>query len=152
MGEHRATVNLQPVDDGLLVDGELARCTVDAAGTLRIERTGVVHTHCVDRVGSVSWVRTPSGAFKVEHSPRFVVPGRDEGGGGCAASMPGKIIQVLVSEGDSVIKGQALVVMEAMKMEQTMTAPADGVVASVRVAEGDQVDAGAALIVIDESD
>ena len=66
--------------------------------------------------------------------------------------MPGKIIQVLVSEGDSVIKGQALVVMEAMKMEQTMTAPADGVVASVRVAEGDQVDAGAALIVIDESD
>ena len=39
-----------------------------------------------------------------------------------------------------------------MKMEQTMTAPTDGVVASVRVAEGDQVDAGAALIVIDESD
>ena len=100
----------------------------------------------------MSWVRTPSGAFKVDHAPRFVVPGRDEGGGGCTAAMPGKIIQVLVSEGDSVTKGQALVVMEAMKMEQTMTAPTDGVVASVRVAEGDQVDAGAALIVIDESD
>ena len=152
VGEHQATVVLQPMGDGLLVDGELTRCDVDAAGTLRVERAGVVQTHWVDRVGSVSWVRTPSGAFKVEHAPRFVVPGLDEGGGGCTASMPGKIIQVLVSEGDSVTKGQALVVMEAMKMEQTMTAPADGVVAGVRVAEGDQVDAGAALIVIDESD
>mgnify|MGYP001226136442 FL=1 len=66
--------------------------------------------------------------------------------------MPGKIIQVLVSEGDSVVKGQALVVMEAMKMEQTMTAPSDGEVTAVRVAEGDQVDAGAALVVIEESD
>ena len=66
--------------------------------------------------------------------------------------MPGKIIQVLVSEGENVIKGQALVVMEAMKMEQTMAAPSDGVVSAVRVSEGDQVDAGAALVVIDEAD
>ena len=42
--------------------------------------------------------------------------------------------------------------MEAMKMEQTMTAPSDGEVTTVRVAEGDQVDAGAALVVIEESD
>jgi len=152
VGELEATVVLQPAGETLLVDGEPVRCGLGAGGVLRIERDGIERTHRIDRIEDVSWVRTHAGAFKVQHAPRFVVPGADESGGGCTASMPGKIIQVLVSEGENVIKGQALVVMEAMKMEQTMAAPSDGVVSAVRVSEGDQVDAGAALVVIDEAD
>ena len=152
VGSQVATVVLEPSGEGLVVDGELSRCSLDSGGVLWFERGGITRAHRVDRDANVSWVRTHAGEFRVEHAPRFVVPGAEDSGGGCTASMPGKIIQVLVSEGESVTKGQALVVMEAMKMEQTMTAPSDGTVTAVRVREGDQVDAGAALVVIDETD
>jgi biotin carboxyl carrier protein len=62
--------------------------------------------------------------------------------------MPGKVIKLAVAEGAEVAAGDVLVVLEAMKMEHELTAPADGVVAELRVAEGDQVEAGAALAVI----
>ena len=150
VSETDATIELQPTDGGLMVDGERMQCSLAGDDALRLEQAGIERRYRVERIADVSWVRTDKGAFKVEHPPRFIVPGADDAGGGCTASMPGKIIQVLVSEGESVTKGQALVVMEAMKMEQTMTAPADGVVAAVRVAEGDQVDAGAALVVIED--
>jgi 3-methylcrotonyl-CoA carboxylase alpha subunit len=60
--------------------------------------------------------------------------------------MPGKIVQVLVKAGDSVKRGQALAVLEAMKMEHTLSAPADAKVASVDVAPGDQVTDGATVV------
>ena len=53
--------------------------------------------------------------------------------------MPGKIIQILVAPGDRVKKGQPLAVLEAMKMEHTLAAPADSTVERVDVAAGDQV-------------
>ncbi|MGF1455483.1 MAG: acetyl/propionyl/methylcrotonyl-CoA carboxylase subunit alpha [Alphaproteobacteria bacterium] len=62
-----------------------------------------------------------------------------------AAPMPGKIIAVHAAEGDSVRRGQALVVLEAMKMEHTLSAGADGTVESLTVAPGDQVEEGAVL-------
>ncbi|HEX7776923.1 MAG TPA: biotin/lipoyl-containing protein, partial [Parvibaculum sp.] len=70
--------------------------------------------------------------------------------GALKAPMPGKIVQVLAAAGAKVRKGAALIVMEAMKMEQTLAAAADGVIASVNVAAGDQVEAGAALVVFEE--
>ena len=54
-----------------------------------------------------------------------------EHGGGLTAPMPGKIISIAVKAGDTVEKGQPLLVMEAMKMEHTISAPADGKVAEV---------------------
>ena len=59
--------------------------------------------------------------------------------------MPGKIVQAPVAEGDTVTKGQVLVVLEAMKMEHALTAPSDGVVAELRVKLGDQVSEGVVL-------
>ncbi len=70
--------------------------------------------------------------------------------GALKAPMPGKIVQVLAVVGAHLSKGAPLVVMEAMKMEQTLAAPADVVIASVNVAAGDQVEAGAALVVFEE--
>jgi 3-methylcrotonyl-CoA carboxylase alpha subunit len=66
--------------------------------------------------------------------------------------MPGRVLQVLVGEGDHVTAGQSLLVMEAMKMEHTLRAPVEGVVVSVGAAVGEQVEAEAALIVIREGE
>lgn len=70
--------------------------------------------------------------------------------GALKSPMPGKIVAVLAEAGAHVKKGMGLVVMEAMKMEQTLAAAADGVIASVNVAAGDQVEAGAALVVFED--
>ncbi len=60
--------------------------------------------------------------------------------------MPGKIIQVLVKTGDIVKRGQPLAMLEAMKMEHTLAAPADATVESVNVAQGDQVAAETVVV------
>jgi len=73
--------------------------------------------------------------------------GEDAAGDGAIRSpMPGKVTQLSVKPGDKVAKGQALVTLEAMKMEHALTAPFDGQVEAVAVAVGDQVSEGAALI------
>jgi biotin carboxyl carrier protein len=64
--------------------------------------------------------------------------------------MQGTVVKVLISEGDAVAAGQGLVVVEAMKMEQTLNAPEDGVVMELRAAVGEQVSAGAILVVLGE--
>ncbi|AOZ09324.1 acetyl/propionyl/methylcrotonyl-CoA carboxylase subunit alpha [Cupriavidus malaysiensis] len=69
-------------------------------------------------------------------------------GGKLAAPMPGRIIAVMVEAGKTIRKGDPLVVMEAMKMEHTLTAPADGVVGEVLYAVGDQVQDGAQLVTL----
>lgn len=76
--------------------------------------------------------------------------GRRRGHGLAAAEitapMPGKVLRVLVTEGDAVVAGQALVVLEAMKMETALAAESEAVVKRVLVAPGQMVDHGAILI------
>jgi len=67
-------------------------------------------------------------------------------GGGLAAPLPGKVAAVLVESGAKVERGAPLLILEAMKMEHTLTAPARGTVAAVRCKAGDQVVEGAELI------
>jgi len=67
-------------------------------------------------------------------------------GGRLTAPMPGKVAQVLIAAGGAVKRGQALMVLEAMKMEHTIAAPADGTVERVHFAPGDLVEEGAELI------
>jgi 3-methylcrotonyl-CoA carboxylase alpha subunit len=83
----------------------------------------------------------------------FIVPdplvadrGAEVGGDAIAAPMPGQIKVVNVSAGDKVDEGDALLVLEAMKMEHTLTAPRRGVVAEVAVTVEQQVEAGAVLV------
>ena len=71
------------------------------------------------------------------------------GGDGVVRSpMPGRIISVSVSVGDTVTKGQPVVVLESMKMENTITSPVDGTVSAVHVAAGDSVQHGQTLVEI----
>ena len=72
--------------------------------------------------------------------------GDDIGGGGLTAPMPGKVINIQVNVGDKVEPGDVLLVMEAMKMEHSITAATGGVVEEIFFAVGDQVTEGAELI------
>ena len=74
-----------------------------------------------------------------------------EGGGAVKAPMPGKVLAIPVAEGDTVVKGQTLAVLEAMKMEHALAAPRDGVVESVKVSAGAQVGDGDVLVSLAES-
>ena len=63
--------------------------------------------------------------------------------------MPGKIVAILVAEGDSVEKGQGLVIVEAMKMENEVRSPIAGEVKEIKVKTGETVDGGAVLLVVE---
>ena len=76
--------------------------------------------------------------------------GGEAGGDAVMAPMPGKVIKLNVMAGDKVAQGQDLGVLEAMKMEHTLTAPRDGVVATLAAKAGDQVAEGAILISLEE--
>ena len=64
--------------------------------------------------------------------------------------MPGKVLEVLGSEGQSVNKGDPLMVMEAMKMEHKIIAGSDGIVEAIHYKDGDQVSQGAELLSLSE--
>ena len=64
------------------------------------------------------------------------------------APMPGNILKVAVSQGQTVKEGDLLVVLEAMKMENEIFAPKAGTVAAVNVAKGQSVDTGATMVVL----
>ncbi|MCD6559120.1 MAG: biotin/lipoyl-binding protein, partial [Palaeococcus sp.] len=68
------------------------------------------------------------------------------GGNVVSAPMPGKILRILVKEGEQVKTGQGLLVLEAMKMENEIPSPKDGIIKSILIKEGDTVDTGQALI------
>ncbi|MEX2409602.1 MAG: biotin/lipoyl-containing protein, partial [Rhodovibrionaceae bacterium] len=70
----------------------------------------------------------------------------DEVSGSMTAPMPGKVIQVKAAVGQKAARGAALMVLEAMKMEHTISAPGDGRIVAVHYGEGDLVDEGAVLL------
>jgi biotin carboxyl carrier protein len=77
-------------------------------------------------------------------APRTAPPARGEGG--ITAPMPGLVLTIKVKEGDTVQAGQALLVMEAMKMENAITASYNGTVSRVYVREGDSISEGDLLV------
>ena len=100
--------------------------------------------------GARVFVHSPSFDAALQRKPRFPDKSLAIPAGGCIAPMPGKVIELRVAEGDTVQAGQVLLIMEAMKMEHTVTAPHDGSVTTVSVAAGDQVDADALLAVVEQ--
>ncbi|PUA95238.1 3-methylcrotonyl-CoA carboxylase alpha subunit [Acidovorax sp. 107] len=97
--------------------------------------------------GEVDHVFTPLGATQITAIDLLAHAGEAAAEGGrLTAPMPGKVVSFAVKAGDAVTKGQPLAVMEAMKMEHTIAAPADGMVAELLYAPGDQVTEGAELL------
>jgi 3-methylcrotonyl-CoA carboxylase alpha subunit len=98
-------------------------------------------------LGEADHVFTQAGAAQIVSIDLLAHAGDDAAEGGrLTAPMPGKVVSFSVRAGDKVRKGQALAVMEAMKMEHTIAAPADGTVEELLFAPGDQVAEGAELL------
>ena len=113
---------------------------------LWVEHAERLHSQ-VDWQGDTAHIFTPRGAARIEHLDPLAHAGEStQAGGRLTAPMPGKVVSFAVKAGDRVKAGQALAVMEAMKMEHTLSAPHDGVVAELLFAPGDQVNDGDALL------
>ncbi len=78
-------------------------------------------------------------------APKATASAGAQGGVKVNAPMPGKILGIKANAGQAVKKGQVLLILEAMKMENEIVAPQDGTVASINVTVGEQVEAGAVI-------
>ena len=124
------SLHIEPAADGLLVtlNGQRAH--------LQVYRLGEqVHLFSACGATQITVIDLLAHAGVAQHEA-----------GRLTAPMPGKVLSFAVQAGDKVSRGQALAVMEAMKMEHTIAAPADGVVAEILYAPGDQVQEGAELL------
>ena len=81
-------------------------------------------------------------------APAPAAPAATAAGEQIVAPMPGTVLSVKVNQGQSVKKGDVLVILEAMKMENEISAPRDGVVSQIVASKGAAVDTGAALVVL----
>jgi acetyl/propionyl-CoA carboxylase alpha subunit len=138
----RASVNGEPAAD--------LRLHACSEGEVDLEVAGVRRRCAVHAVGARVFVDSALGASDFRSVPRFAEPEAELAAGSLVAPMPGIVRQVLVAVGDFVARGDALLVLEAMKMETPIRAPHAGIVTEVRASVGQQVEAGALLAVIEE--
>lgn len=141
-----------------LHDGALHLTIGEASGPLVFAETaqgidvqfaGQRMTAAVYAQGELDHVFTAKGATQILSIDLLAHAGEAQAEGGrLTAPMPGKVVSFAVKAGDKVSKGQPLAVMEAMKMEHTIAAPADGVVQELLYAPGDQVSEGSELLKI----
>ncbi|HMZ87168.1 MAG TPA: 3-methylcrotonyl-CoA carboxylase, partial [Giesbergeria sp.] len=143
--QHDGGLHLAVGEGDQAVSGVLA-FQGDAQG-LELQFAGQHTRAAVYALGETDHVFTPQGATQIVSIDLLAHAGEDQSEGGrLTAPMPGKVVSFAVQAGDTVTKGQPLAVMEAMKMEHTIAAPADGVVQELLYAPGDQVAEGAELL------
>jgi len=133
------------------VGGELldARYAQDSPAIFELDRR--ITRPEISWTGVIAHVVTYDGVAELHMLPRFAPAAVDIDPGSLQSPMPGKILDVLTSEGAEVEQGQALIIMEAMKMEHTLRSPTAGTVASINVDVGDQVEGDAVLAIVTES-
>jgi len=146
-----AHAELSYLHDGALrlTVGEVSGALVFSSGAqgMAIEFAGQCISAAVFRQGEVDHVFSARGATQITAIDLLAHAGESHAEAGrLTAPMPGKVVSFAVKAGDLVQKGQTLAVMEAMKMEHTIAAPAAGMVQEVLYAPGDQVTEGAELL------
>jgi 3-methylcrotonyl-CoA carboxylase alpha subunit len=124
---------LEPAGSGVFVVRDGTRAT-----TLHVARDGAAIHLAWEGVAYVLAEEREGGRPAPRHDP-----------GALEAPMPGRVSAVMVGPGQRVAKGDELLVVEAMKMENALRAPRDGVVRAVHVAAGDMVAPGRALVEVE---
>lgn len=114
-----------------------------------LEIDGVRRSVGVHRVAGVSYADSALGSTTLVEVPRFADASTAQHAGSLLAPMPGTVVRVAAAPGAAVAAGQPLIVLEAMKMEHTVSAPADGILVEVCVAVGDQVDTCQMLAIVE---
>lgn len=145
-------VALQVSVDGEPVDVEEWQIsTTEVQEEMTINRGAGPENIVLAKVGDVWWIHHNGHTSRVS----VVEAGAQstfEQSGGLTSPMPGKILSILSSVGESVNAGQTLLILEAMKMENRICSPVDGVVTAIHFEAGTQVNQGAILIEIEESE
>ncbi|GAA3577902.1 biotin carboxylase N-terminal domain-containing protein [Kribbella ginsengisoli] len=142
VGDRQYDVDYRATRAGVAVDGvEVVEATAER---VVLEVGGVRRAYEVAAYPGLVCV----GAVALVPVERFVDPAEQLVAGSLVAPMPGTVVRVGVEVGDKVTAGQGLVWLEAMKMEHTISAPADGVLVELSVAAGQQVEVGAVLAVV----
>ncbi len=146
----------EPLEDGSLAPDERREVAVRllsrAVDRQVVEIDGRRHAVDIAEDGDRVTAHSPSGTAVFVLAPRFEDHDAELAGGGPVCPLPGTVIAVHVAAGQSVSEGELLMVVEAMKMEHRITAPADAVVGEVRFATGDRVDTGDLLVELTEQE
>ena len=121
-------------------DNEMLECVID----------DIRSQYQIYRDEDKLFVFDPFNDIQLKVLPRFVDPNTSSIEGGLLAPMPGKISEVLIKKDQKVKAGQSLMIIEAMKMEQTIKSPNAGKISKIMVKKGQQVENGESLLVIDE--
>jgi len=150
LGKERA-VRIAPDASGfrLEIDGRSAEARVRSAapGEFAMDLDGVSQTASVVRQGNDITIVLGPETYQLVHLNALAPVAETEAATGrLTAPMPGKILLVLAASGAAVKRGEVLMVLEAMKMEHAISAPADGIVEAVHYAAGDLVEEGALLL------
>jgi acetyl/propionyl-CoA carboxylase alpha subunit len=146
IGDEEVTVSYQRTRAGALeVEDKTAHL---GEGTIELDGRAVPVQ--LNPSGASWWVHGPWGDVEVVEKSPFPSSEIEEVSGSLVAPMPGKVVSIDVAVGDTVTKGQTLLVLEAMKMEHTVGSPEDGTVSEIKVSAGEQVERGALLVVVED--
>lgn len=152
VGDEIKSVRVERAGDEyrVTVEDRVYQVSIDsrASGELTLLVNGARHSAFVARNDSTHFVAIDGQVLElvVPETSRAGRRRHHHGEDSLTASMPGQVRQVLVAEGDTVERGQTLVILEAMKMEIRVAAPHAGRVAKVAVGEGEVVDRGQVLV------
>jgi propionyl-CoA carboxylase alpha chain len=148
-GDREIEVRYRFGRDGLEVAGMPEVALVEAtADAVVLDLDGVRRRWTVGRFDDRVVVDGPRGSLELRRVPRFTDPSARLPSGALVAPMPGTVVRTDVRIGEAVVAGQALIWLEAMKMEHVVRAPADGTVTDLPVPVGQQVSQGTPLAVV----
>ncbi len=149
-GEAQVTLRAE-LGQVLRLDGEAVEGVRWDGDALGFRHAGRAHRGRVLRAGERLDVVLDGTTHALRHhDPRAPEAAAERAGGRVIAPMPGRVLRILVAPGQAVARGEVLLLIEAMKVQMRITAPADGVVAALGCAEGDLVEDGAELVTLAE--
>jgi propionyl-CoA carboxylase alpha chain len=142
--------------DGFVVDGVAVLEVSPTHARLEVDGVTVQYDGLIDGRGTSGtrevYVDGAVRSVRLREVPRFTDPADAVASGSLLAPMPGTVVKVVAEAGAAVVAGDVVLVLEAMKMQHTVTAPHDGTVTEINVEPGAQVASGEVLAVVSEGE